>query len=88
MTQPQSRLSSPVHALTFPEMTPIAWRLQLVCKLIIELFSDAFQTLRHGLDLDQPECQHIISILYRGIVEFDIHHALCTTASPRIPAAT
>ncbi len=54
MSTVQEHQSSPIHALTFAEMTPVPWCLQLVRELVVQLFSDAFQPFGHRLDLDEP----------------------------------
>lgn len=54
----------PVHSTTAPEMRPHARGTQLVCQVVVQLFTDAPKSVRHGLDLLQPATGVSVS-LYR-----------------------
>ena len=44
----------PVHSATATEMRPHARRAQLVRQVVVQLFANTAQSVRHGLDLLQP----------------------------------
>lgn len=44
----------PVHSATTAEMRPYARRAQFMRQVVVQLFANAAQSVRHGLDFLQP----------------------------------
>lgn len=60
----------PIHTATTPKMVPNPRRAQLMCQVVVELFANTSQAVRHGLDLFQPLRESLASPwnFFRGVL--------------------